>query len=101
MWVMVSLTFSFVGFLWFNSTAKQFVALLNPGEVQQDTRNLADKSNNKTEKPFATILDSFKGLTANISELFSFKQSGSLEITNSLSNTKPVEPQKLPLSGNK
>lgn len=97
MWVLVVITFSVVGFVWFRSTEKKFVALLNPEQAQEE-KALAEKNKTGTPSPFAAILNSWDELRANILELF-IGRGTSFDVDNS---TKPVEkplpPQKLPLS---
>lgn len=102
MWVCAVITFSIIGFAWFKSTTKQFVALLNP-EQALGNRALAKADENKVTAPFATIFGSLKDLRANIFELFNLaKKSRSFEIENGSSeNLSPVRPQKLPLSDTK
>ena len=104
MWVCVVITFSVIGFAWFKSSIKQFVALLNP-ELVQETQVLAQK---EPPSPFATLLLSFKDLAANIGELFDFSGSAhNLEIINVPNlpkaeiNQPSISPQKLPLAGKK
>jgi hypothetical protein len=102
MWVCVVITFSVIGFAWFKSTTKQFVALLNPEEVQE-TRAIAKEQ----PSPFATLALSFKDLTASVARLFDFSSDNNLEIINIPNlpkaeiNRPTVLPQKLPLSGEK
>ena len=96
MWTSVVIVFSIVGFVWFRNTEKKFVALLNPEQAQEE-RALAEKT--KTPSPFATILNAWGDLRANISELILGKQS---EFNVNNGGTGPKEeqlpPQKLPLS---
>ncbi len=98
MWVLVVITFSVVGFVWFRSTEKKLVALLNPGKAQESAA-LAEKSEAGILSPFATIFDAWGELRANISELLlggptSFDV-GNEEIQPA---QEPLSPQKLPLS---
>lgn len=97
MWLCVVITFSVIGFIWFRSTSRQFVALMHPEQAQE--RALAEKNKPKQPSPFATILGAWGNLRANISELFVGPKS-SLEINNGAPRTNKVElpPQKLPLS---
>src|SRR3989344_4996755 len=73
MWLCVVITFSVIGFVWFRSTSKQFVALMHPEEAQE--RALAEKegtlrqAQGKQPSPFATIFGFWGDLQANISEL--------------------------------
>jgi hypothetical protein len=103
MWVCVVITFSVIGFAWFKTTSIQFVALLNPGQIEE-TRALAQK---EEPSPFATLYLSFKDLTANIVQLFDFSKTNDLEINNSIVlppaeiNQPIISPQKMPLSGEK
>lgn len=98
MWVLVVMTFSVVGFVWFRNTEEKFVALLNP-EQAQEQRALAEKIKAGTPSPFATIFDAWKNLRANISELILGRQS---EFNVDNGGTGPKEeqlpPQRLPLS---
>lgn len=98
MWVCVVIVFSVVGFVWFKSTEKKFVALLNP-EQAQESQALAEKAKTQTPSPFATIFSSWGELKANISELFLGKQA-SFDVNNSgvKPTEEPLPPQKLPLS---
>lgn len=98
MWVLVVITFSVVGFVWFRSTQKKFVALLNP-EAAQETRALAEKTKTGGFSPFATIMSSWSDLRANISELF-IGQQMDFNLRNGAAepSAMPLPPQKLPLS---
>lgn len=102
MWVFVVIIFSVVGFTWFRSTEKQFVAMLNP-EQAQEQRILAEKNKAKEgPSPFAMIGNSFSGLRASIAELFLGIKSNDFEIRNE--GIKPavsVPPQELPISDEK
>jgi|SRR3989344_8212024 len=103
MWLCVVITFSLVGFVWFRQTTKQFVALMNPQAEQE--RVLAEKEKEEAERqanagqpsPFASILDMFGGLRANISELLAGPEKN-------VTNLKPsriqetIPPQKLPIA---
>lgn len=98
MWLMVVITFSVVGFIWFKNTEKRFVALLNP-EQAQESRALAEKIKAQTPSPFATIFSSWSDLKANLSELFLGKQSNfSVENGGTGAKEEQLPPQKLPLS---
>ncbi len=98
MWVLVVITFSIVGFVWFRNTEKRFVALLNPERAQEE-RALAEKTKAQTILPFATIFNAWSNLRANISELILGKQS-EFSVDNGKIGTReePLPPQKLPLS---
>jgi hypothetical protein len=98
MWVLVVITFSVVGFVWFRNTEKRFVALLNPERAQEE-RALAEKTKTNTPSPFATIFNAWNDLRANISELILGRQS-EFNVNNSGTGPKeePLPPQKLPLS---
>ena len=74
MWVMVVITFSVVGFVWFDSTRTRFLALVNPEEYQ-DTRAFAAAPD--SDSPFAAIGRSFRNLKANIADLFDGKNDSS------------------------
>lgn len=106
MWVFVVITFSIIGFVWFRSTEKKFVALLNPEEAQA-TRALAESTKSETGSPFATILNSLRELKANISELVGGSgksgnpPAGGEPSAGSQPDSDQLPPQKLPLSGNK
>lgn len=97
MWLCVVITFSVIGFVWFRSTSRQFVALMHP-EVAQE-RVLAEKNEPKQPSPFATIFSVWSNLRANISELLTGPES-SLEINNGVNGAEKTEvpPQKLPLA---
>ena len=100
MWVCVVITFSIVGFTWFRSTTKQFVALLNPNEIQQ-TNQFAKE---ERVSPFSTFASSLKDLQANLGELFNLaKRQNNFEVEGGkeVNTQESVLPQKLPLSGNK
>ena len=98
MWVLVVITFSVVGFVWFRNTEKRFVALLNPEQAEAE-RALAEKTKAGTPSPFATIFDAWNNLRANISELIMGRQS-EFNVNNSGAEPKeePLPPQRLPLS---
>ncbi len=98
MWVLVVITFSVVGFVGFRNTEQRFVALLNPGQAQEE-RALAEKTKIQTPSPFATIFNVWNGLKANISELILGRQS-EFNVGNGGTGPKeePLPPQKLPLS---
>ncbi len=97
MWLCVVITFSVIGFVWFNSTSKQFVALLHPEEAQAQA--LAEKNKPQQPSPFATIFGFWGDLRANISELIIGSKSN-LEINNGAPAAGKTElpPRKLPLS---
>jgi hypothetical protein len=100
MWALVLITFSLVGFTWFRSTQKKFVALLNPAAAQAE-QMLAAKTTPQGFSPFATIGNSFKDLQANISELFGNQQLD-LNLNNvKVQNQEILPPQKLPIAGDK
>ena len=98
MWVLVVITFSVVGFVWFRNTEKRIIALLNPEQAQEE-RALAEKTKTQTLSPFATIFNTWNNLRANISELILGRQpepdmnNGGIEPKEEL-----LPPQKLPLS---
>lgn len=98
MWVLVIITFSVVGFVWFKNTEKRFVALLNPEQTEVE-RALAEKTKASTPSPFATIFNAWNGLRANISELILGRQS-EFNVNNSGTGPKeePIPPQRLPIS---
>ena len=106
MWLCVVVTFSIVGYAWFSSTAKQFVALVNPEQAQR-AQTLAQVPSSEP-LPFATITSSLKGLGASIWELVDItKRTKDIEIKNNSNsgivgeNNLPIPAQKLPISGNK
>src|SRR3989338_7883037 len=96
MWLCVVITFSMIGFVWFRSTTRQFVALMHPEQAQE--RALAEKNQPKQPSPFATIFSAWGNLRANISELLTGPES-SLEIKNGAYRAEKAEvlPQKLPI----
>lgn len=102
MWVSVAIIFSVVGFSWFRSTEKQFVALLNPQQAEEQ-RVLAEKDVTKTNpSPFAMIINSFDGLKAGITELFSGIKSNDFEVKGGgIRPEVSVPPQQLPVSEDK
>lgn len=98
MWMSVVIVFSVVGFSWFKTTSKQFVALVNPDQAQQNADMLAEDQN-KSILPFATISKSWKSLSAGILELFDFTQkTNNIQIEN---KQPEVKPNLLPLAGDK
>lgn len=101
MWVCVVITFSIIGFAWFRTTTKQFVALLNPPEADQ-ARALAEEKD-QTPSPFATLFVSIMDLRATIGELFNLaKGPVDFEVNKGQrQEPAPVAPAKLPLSGEK
>ncbi len=103
MWTMVVITFSLVGFVWFRSTSKQFVAMLNPEQAQGRAlaQNEAGANKGSQPSPFATLFNSWQNLRANISELL-IGSKGDLNIDNlTVPTEEELPPQTLPLSGNK
>jgi len=97
MWVCVVMTFSVIGFSWFRSTTKQFVALVNPEQARQD--QMLAQNAPKSSSPFATISKSFDSLKASLAELFNFAgKTNNIQIEN---DQPRVEPNLLPLSGNR
>lgn len=88
MWTMVAITFSVIGFLWFQETKNNFVALLNPKQQQEQTAVASEPS------PFSAIGRSLKSLQANISELFRGKPA--TQDATSQPSFSPVIPQRLP-----
>jgi len=97
MWVCVVIVFSVIGFVWFRSTEKKFVALLNPEQAQEE-QALAEKNKTGMPSPFATILESWGNLKANISELILGKPSSFNVENGGMKPEETVPPQKLPLS---
>ena len=98
MWVLVVITFSVVGFVWFRNTEQRFVARLNPEQAEVE-RALAEKTKTQTPSPFATIFNAWNDLRTNISELILGRQS-EFNVNNDGAGPKeePLPPQKLPLS---
>ena len=102
MWVCVVITFSVIGFAWFRTTSRQFVALLNPKQVQQ-TEAVA-RAREEPASPFATLFLSIKDLKASLWDLFNFSQkSNDIEVKNPgpvqpNEANQPITPQPLPLS---
>lgn len=97
MWLCVIIVFSVVGFAWFRTTAKQFVALLHPEQNQE--RVFAQRK--ETQSPFATLFLSLKDLKETITDIFDFsKEKGVFEIQNKSDlEIEPIIEQALPLSG--
>jgi len=100
MWVCVVAVFSVVGYSWFQSTTKQFVAMVNPDLARQN-QTLAENQKAPTT-PFGTLARSWQDLRANINELFNFADKpNSIQIEN-IVNVSPlpaVKPNLLPLPG--
>lgn len=67
MWSLVTVSFSFVGMLWFADTKQNVLALMGNASV----REVTDSSEKKVESPFGMIGKSFGSLKAEISGLFS------------------------------
>ena len=88
MWVMVTLTFSSIGFLWVNATKDKVVALLN-----FDAQEEQDLDEPKGASPFAFLKESWDSLKAQISAPGTKKET----IAPSTSDTpEPIPPQELP-----
>lgn len=104
MWLCVIITFSVVSFFWFQSTAKEFVAIVNPQQAEQD-RVLAEKNNSEQQSVLATIGQSAGNLKASIAELLGFATEGSgnvLEFTGEQTyRSNPVPPNLFPVSKDK
>lgn len=105
MWTCVVIVFSVIGFVWFRSTTKQFVALLHPEEAQE--RALAEKektlrqAQGRQPSPFATLFNSFGSLKADISELIGGSDR-KVNVNGGSAGSgvpeKDVPPQKLPVT---
>lgn len=101
MWACVVIVFSVVGFVWFRSTSKQFVALLHPEEAEE--RALAEKNSDSNQadagqpSPFATIFESISDLRANISELLTGSKKDLYFINEQLIPKDVTPPHKLPI----
>ena len=101
MWVCVVITFSVIGFAWFRTTTREFVALLNPEEATVTQGLAAGGKPTGQPSPFATIYTAGKDLFANIGELFNFSGRNNFEIKNTNVTTTPtptIKPQPLPVS---
>ena len=97
LWVLVVIFFSIIGFVWFRSTEKKVVALLNPGQAVEE-RIFADEIKEGVESPFATISNMFGSLKANMSEIFTGMPSGDFYLSNDLDEgQKEIPPRHLPL----
>lgn len=96
MWTSVVISFSLVGFFWFQSTKDNVVALLNPKAAQEaQTRQLAQQQHtDKSPSPFALIKNSWASLTANMSELWKGRNKPSE--ASQQTTAAPIAPQKLP-----
>lgn len=105
MWISVVLSCLLIGFFWFRSTQKQVLALLNPEEAQriESERVLAENELNKNidSSPFATIMQSFRELRANISDIIRFDNIniGGVDVRSEYNQPQePVAPQNLPIT---
>ncbi len=92
LWLFVVVTFSVIGFFWFRSTQQQVLALINPDSVQAAGDSHSYAITTKNESPFKTVLDSFRGLQANISQLVNFKNND-VTITNDTQVSAPLSGQ--------
>ncbi len=104
MWLCIVITFSVVSFFWFQSTAKEFVAMVNPVQAEQE-RALAQKNGQDQLSVLATIGQSASNFKASIAELLGFATGGSgnvLEFTGGQTyHSDPAPPQLFPISKNK
>ena len=101
MWLCVVITFSLIGFAWFRSTSEQFVALLNPDQVNGNQVGQAKPKTTTPPSPFANLFISFKDLTANIRTLFDFSgQANEVEVVRPVrpTPTPTVPAQQLPIT---
>jgi hypothetical protein len=67
-WVSSLTIFAIIGIFWFTDFQDHTYALLNPQEVENQDTAVAEKDETS---PFASLLSSFGGLKANISEFIS------------------------------
>jgi len=91
MWLCVIITFSIVSFFWFKSTAREFVAVVNPQKAQAE-RVLAEKEKaNQTNQPsvLATISDSLANLRSSFSGLVGVGDDQDNEFSNRHNNPAP------------
>lgn len=100
MWTLVVVTFSFVGVMWFQTTQKNFVALLHPQDAAQqqaeaDTALAAKEKTDEVASPFAVAKKAWSSLTANVSGIFS--NNNTEEKERNITTPRPVPPQTLPV----
>ncbi|HLC99894.1 MAG TPA: hypothetical protein VJC11_02955, partial [Patescibacteria group bacterium] len=69
MWTLVVITFSFIGYAWFDSTQKDFVALLNRDSVPAEQERALAQTTHEPASPFQNIKNSISNFGANISKL--------------------------------
>lgn len=99
MWLCVVITFSAVSFFWFQSTASEFVALVNPEKAEQE-RIFAEQQDQEQLSLLANIGDQFEVLKAGFSELFGIGSDNTVQITNTY-RASSVPPNLFPTSQNK
>lgn len=99
MWLSVVIVFSAVSFFWFQSTAKQFVALVNPQKAKDD-RALAQKNKLEQQSVLAVIGQSADTLKDGIAEFFGFTEDKTTEFIGSY-RSEPIPPNLFPTSNDK
>ncbi len=99
MWLCVVITFSVISLFWFQSTSKQFVAMVNPDRIEEER---VYALNNKVTQPslLATIGSSWTNLKLGLSDLLgAAKKSGAEQFHDDKND--PVPPNLFPTSGDK
>lgn len=91
MWTFVVITFSGIGYLGFQQTTGNFVALLNP-KTAAEQEAVPDTN----ASPFALIRDSWQSLRASIGNAFSNQDL--FDQVRQQPSVAPVVPQKLPVN---
>ncbi len=100
MWLCVVITFSMVSFFWFQSTAKEFVAIVNPEQARAD-RALVQKNSSDQPSVLATISQSASTLKASVLEILGLNKDNTVEFTGSFYRSDPVPPSLFPASKDK
>ena len=95
MWLSVIISFSIVSFFWFKSTAKDFVAIVNP--TPEIERAFAQEDQEATESLFANIGLSIKDFTREMNRLLGFtNEEDDININNQPKQAE-IKPRKFPV----
>ena len=81
MWLCVVISFSVVSFFWFQSTAKEFVALVNP-EKAEASRALAQQNQKVQPSLLGNIGSTLITAKAGFYQLFSLDAGGTIKFSN-------------------
>lgn len=99
MWLCVVITFSIVSFFWFQSTAKEFVALVNP-EKAEANRVFAQQNQKAQSALLGNIGSTLATAKADFYQLFGIAAGRTIQFSNFF-HRDSVPPRLFPTSKNK